>query len=219
MIFDRPALPAISTMILAAVLSTSLSGCVTGVVMAAASLDRVRLEREAQRLSQPAPGEYAWATAPGVTVTGTVRLSTTQTRPVPGDVGPREVLTCEGHRVRLIPDTPHSRFVLQHDYDLRVASGGFWRNGILPAEWEWPSVSASAVRETRCTTDGAFTFANVPDGEWLIMAEIDPPSYDNGEVVTDTVLRAVTVQGRGRPVRLDVQFGGADDVDGEIERF
>ena len=187
--------------------------------MAAASLDRAQQERQAQRLSQPAPGEYAWATAPGVEVTGTVRLSTTQTRPVPGDVGPREVLTCEGHRVRLIPDTPHSRFVLEDNFGLRVASGGFWRNGLVPAEWEWPSVSASAVRETRCTTDGAFTFANVPDGEWLIMAEIDPPSYDNGEVVTDTVLRAVTVQGRGRPVHLDVQFGGNDDVPGEIQRY
>lgn len=217
--FDRPALPAISRIILAAFLSTSLSGCVTGLVMAAASLDRGHQERRAQRLSQPAPGEYAWATAPGVTVTGIFQLSTTQTRPAPGSVGPREVLTCEGHRVRLVPDTPHSRFVLEDNFGLRVASGGYWRNGLLPPEWEWPSVSASVVRETRCTTDGAFTFANVPDGEWLIMAEIDPPSYDNGEVVTDTVLRAVTVQGRGRPVHLDVQFGGNDDVSGEIQRY
>ena len=55
MTFDRPALPVISRMILAAVLCTSLSGCVTGLVMAAASLDRAQQEREAHRLSQPAP--------------------------------------------------------------------------------------------------------------------------------------------------------------------
>jgi hypothetical protein len=219
MMFGRPALPAIAKMILAGVLSTSLSGCVTGLVMAAASLDRAQQERRAQRLSQPVPGEYAWATAPGVNVTGAVRLSTTQTRPAPGGVGPREVLTCEGHRVRLIPDTPHSRFVLEDNFGLRVESGGYWRNGIVPREWEWPSVSASVVRETRCTTDGAFTFANVPDGEWLIMAEINPPSYDGGESITDSVLKAVTVQSRGRPVRLDIQFGGADDVNGEIQRY
>ncbi|WP_309628545.1 hypothetical protein [Brevundimonas sp.] len=219
--FDRPALPAISTMILAAFLSTSLSGCVTGVVMAAASLDRARQERQAQRLSQPAPGEYAWATAPGVQVTGVFRLSTPKARPVPGGVqnGPREVLTCEGHRVRLIPDTPHSRFVLADNFELQVAPGGFWRNGFVALEWEWPSVSASVVRETRCTTDGAFTFDNVPDGEWLIMAEINPPSYDGGESVTDTVLRAVTIQGRSRPVHLDIQIGGKDDVNGVIQRF
>ena len=217
--FDRPALPAISRMILAAILSTSLSGCVTGLVMAAASLDRGQQERRAQRLSQPAPGEYAWATAPGVTVTGIVQLSTPRTRPAPEGVGPREVLTCQGHRVRLIPDTPHSRFVLADNFSLQVAPGGYWRNGFLALEWDWPSVSASVVRETRCTTDGAFTFANVPDGEWLIMAEINPPSYDGGESVTDTVLRAVTVQGRGRPVHLDVQIGGADDVHGEIQRY
>jgi hypothetical protein len=54
--FDRPALPAISRIILAVFLSTSLSGCVTGFVMAAASVDRDH-EREAQRLNQPAPGE------------------------------------------------------------------------------------------------------------------------------------------------------------------
>ncbi|CAL1691962.1 hypothetical protein MMB232_02117 [Brevundimonas subvibrioides] len=215
---DRPALRTISRLILAAVLSTSLSGCVTGVVMAAASLDRARQEREAQRLSRPAPREYAWATAPGVRVTGSVRLSTPGTRPVPGGGGPREVLTCEGHRVRLIPDTPHSRFVLESEYGLWVAPGGFWRNGVIPLVWEWPSVSASDVRETRCTTDGAFTFANVPDGEWLIMAEIDAPSDDGGESVTDTVLRAVTVQGRGQPVHLDVRFGGNDDASGAIQR-
>lgn len=57
MTFDRPSLPAISTMILAAVLSVSLSGCVTGLVMAAASLDRAQQEREAQRPRPPAPGE------------------------------------------------------------------------------------------------------------------------------------------------------------------
>ncbi|WP_269513872.1 hypothetical protein [Brevundimonas subvibrioides] len=57
MTFDRPALPAISRMILAAFLCTSLSGCVTGLVMAAASMDRAQHEREAQRHSQPAPGE------------------------------------------------------------------------------------------------------------------------------------------------------------------
>lgn len=216
--FDRPPLPAISRMILAAVLSTSLSGCVTGLVMAAASLDRGHQERRAQRLSQPAPGEYAWATAPGVTVTGIVQLSTTRTRPVPGGGGPREILTCEGHRVRLIPDTPHFRFVLADNFALQVAPGGFWRNGFLPLEWEWPSVSAAAVRETRCTTGGAFTFANVPDGEWLIMAEINPPSHDGGASVTDTVLRAVTVQGRGRPVHLDIQIGSKDDVNGVIQR-
>ena len=57
MTFDRPALPVISRMILAAVLCTSLSGCVTGLVMAAASLDRAQQEREAQRPGPPAPGE------------------------------------------------------------------------------------------------------------------------------------------------------------------
>lgn len=218
MSFDRLALPAIFKIALAAVLSTTLSGCVTGLVMAAASLDRARLEREAQRLSQPAPDEYAWATAPGVEVTGTVRLTTTQTRPVAGSVGTREVLTCEGRRVRLIPDTPHSRFVLQDNFGLRVAPGGYWQNGVLPREWEWPSVSASFVRETRCTTEGAFIFGNVPDGEWLVMAEIDPPSYDGDASVTDTVLKAMTVQAGGRPVHLDVQIGGEDNGYGVIER-
>ena len=57
MTFDRPALPVISRMILAAVLCTSLSGCVTGLVMAAASLDRAQQEHEAQRPGPPAPGE------------------------------------------------------------------------------------------------------------------------------------------------------------------
>ena len=218
MSFDRLALPAFSKIVLAAALSTTLSGCVTGLVMAAASLDRARLEREAQRLSRPAPDEYAWATAQGVKVTGTVRLTTTQTQPVAGSVGQREVLTCEGHKVRLIPDTPHSRFVLEDNFGLRVAPGGYWRNGVLPREWEWPSVSDSFVRETRCTTDGAFTFGNVPDGEWLVMAEINPPSYDGDASVTDTVLRAVTVQSGGRPVHLDVQLGGEDDGYGVIER-
>lgn len=217
--FDLPALPAVAKIILSAFLSTSLSGCVTGLVMAAASLDRAQQERRAQRLSRPAPDEYAWATAPGVTVTGLFQLSTTRTRPVPGGVEPREVLTCEGRRIRLIPDTPHSRFVLADNFELQVAPGGFWRNGFLPRGWEWPSVSASVVRETRCTTDGAFTFDNVPDGEWLIMAEINPPSYDDGASVTDTVLRAVTVQGRSRPVRLNIQIGGKDDVNGVIQRF
>ena len=196
-------------------LAVPMSGCMT-----AAATYVAHEEREIGRLSQPDPSDYSWAAAPGVAVTGVVHLPTTQTRPFPGGVrnGPREVLTCEGHKVRLIPDTPRMRFVLGREFDLRIESVGFWHNGFVRNEWEWPSESAAAIREMTCAAGGAFAFDSVPDGDWLVMAQIDPPAYDEGITATDTVLKAVTIRSAGRPVHLDVQIGGNDFVYGPVQR-
>jgi len=196
-------------------LAVPMSGCMT-----AAALYIAHEEREIARLNTPDPSEYAWASAPGVTVTGVVRLPTTQTRPIPGGVrnGPREILTCEGREVRLIPDTPRMRFILEREFDLRVEGGGAWQNGFFHHEWAWPSPSAEAVREATCGPDGAFTFEEVPEGAWLVMARIDPPAYDEGLSKADVVLKAVTIRSGGRPVHLDVQIGGNDLLYGPTQR-
>ncbi len=198
-----------------AALTVPASGCMT-----AAALYIAHEERENARLSEPAPAEYAWASAPGVRVTGVVHLPTSLTKPYPGGVGrgPAEVLTCEGHPVRLIPDTPHLRFVLDREFGMRVEGGGMWRDGFVRPDWDWPAESADAIRETTCTTGGAFVLDNVPDGDWLVMAQIDPPAYDSRITSTDTVLKAVTIRSQGRPVHLDVKIGGNDYLYGAIER-
>ena len=215
MMSDSPHLRMVLRLLAGCAVAASLSGCMT-----AAALYVAQEEKEMERLSQPAPSDYAWAAAPGVAVSGVVRLPTAQTQPFPGGVrnGPREILTCASHRVRLIPDTPHLRYVLEREFDLRVEGGGYWRNGFVNEGWDWPAESAAAIRETTCDADGAFALDNIPDGDWLVMAEIDPPSYDAGITDTDTVLKAVTVQSQGRPVRLDVQLGGNDYLYGPILR-
>lgn len=199
-----------------AVLSLLTSGCLT-----AAALHLAQEERENARLRVFDPAEHAWALARGGPVTGRVLIITPALRPPPAGYGPpvptarTETLTCAGLRVRLIPDSEHMRWQVEWTSRLKVERGGYWTDGFgIPADaWDWPAESAAFVRETRCGADGTFAFDNVPDGPWLVMAEINPPEYYASTVRADWVVKPVTVRG-GAPLNVDL---GSDSWVSQLE--
>ena len=200
---------------LVSLLAVSSSGCMT-----AAALYLAHEEKEQRRLSaRPPASEYAWAQSPGVAVSGRVYLTTEHARRYGAMVRvPRETLTCEGLQIRLVPDTPHLRWILSHQFGLGVSGAGYWASAFtMHSDWRWPSESRSMVREAKCGDDGAFRFDNVPDGPWFVMAQIHPPSW-SGDQNPDTVLQSVRIRSHNRPVVLDVRLGGNEFLNGPIER-
>ena len=189
-----------------ALLSLPLSGCLT-----APALHLAAEERETARLRVFDPAEHAWAKAPGGPVSGHVRLFAQRLKaPAAGYGAPvasaeTEVLTCAGHRVRLIPDTPHMRWRVEWTGRLKVEGRGYWSDGFsIPADaWTWPAESAAWVRETRCAADGTFAFADAPDGPYLVMAEVDPPAWYASTVTADWVVKPVTVSGSA-PIAVEL---------------
>ncbi len=183
------------------------SGCLT-----AAALHLAAEERENARLRIFDPAQHAWALTPGARVSGHVRIVAPRLKAPPAGYGApvasgeTETLTCAGHRVRLIPDTPHMRWRAERTGRLQVRDRGYWTDGFgIPADaWDWPAESATFVRETRCAADGTFAFDSVPDGPWLVMAEVDPPAFHASTVTADWVLKPVVV---AAPARIAVELG------------
>lgn len=179
-----------------------LSGCLT-----LAAVQRAEEEQTAARLLPFHLAEHAWAMGTGATVTGTVVLDTRWSEYSYGRQLPavRKVLTCAGRAVRLIPDTPHMRWMLERRYMLSTNDRGYWSNSpILSSNWSWPVESRPVVRESLCGPAGAFRFDNVPDGPYLVMALIEAPQAS--ETRSDTVLKPVVVRARDGRAHLDVRL-------------
>lgn len=195
-----------------ALLPLATSGCLT-----AAALHLAAEEREIARLRVFDPAEHAWALAPGAPATGHVRIVAPRLKAPPAGhgapvaSGETETLTCAGHRVRLIPDTPHMRWQVEWTGRLKVQDRGYWTDGFgIPADaWTWPAESAAYIRETRCAADGTFAFDNVPDGPWLVMAEVNPPAFHASTVTADWIVKPVVASSDGGHVSIVVELGSA----------
>jgi hypothetical protein len=108
--------------------------------------------------------DFAWSTAKGSNViTGEVAYRT--------GAGP---WTCAGGSVGLTPETAYSR--------QRVAAlYGSTRRATLPVQLvrsrsvEQPAADYGRfVRTVRCDAQGRFTFGDLPDGSWFIIAQAKP---------------------------------------------
>lgn len=187
---------------LAMPLGLLLSGCLT-----LAAVQRAQEEQTAARLRPFNAEEHAWALGKGAAVTGAVVLDTMWSEYSYGRQLPavRKVLTCEGRAVRLIPDTPHMRWMLDRRYMLPTDDRGYWSDSlILSSNWSWPAESRAVVREAICGPGGAFRFDDVPDGPYLVMALIEAPQ--EWETTSDTVLKPVVVRARDGMAHLDVRL-------------
>jgi len=190
-----------------------LSGCLT-----LAAVHQLQEQREYERRSAFDAAAHDWALAPGEPVAGRLVLTASYRRGYGGRVEaiPDEILTCEGLSVRLIPDTPHMRWLIEQQYRLIVADRGDWRDGLgeTPQGWVWPeAATARYVRETRCGPNGAFTFASPPPGPYLLLAQLHPTAERADFIQSDLVLKPVDLKTR-RP--LDVHIRSRDALQGPM---
>ncbi|GAA0195566.1 hypothetical protein GCM10010203_53240 [Actinomadura yumaensis] len=188
-------------------ITSSLGGCLT-----LAAYQRLHEEQAADRFRQPGAAELTWFQAQGFPLSGMLQMTARLTRPLPTGMGfgPKETLTCEGKAIRLIPDTPRNRWLIANRMWLPLQEEGVWRNG-SPTEWRWPEPTG-LIREATCGAGGAFRFEGVPDGGYLVMAQISPPAYaadDFGEGF-DIVLKSVRVSGGQSRAQLNIRLSDDD---------
>jgi hypothetical protein len=97
------------------------------------------------------------------------------------------VVTCAGSRVLLLPATSYFRETFWH-----IIIAG---SEPEPPETAYPSLK-SMIRRTRCDAQGNFSFAEIPDGTWFILTQVN--ARDGGVLITE-----VTLSNRGTtPVLL-----------------
>lgn len=190
-----------------------LSGCLT-----LAAVHQLHEQREFERLSVFDAKAHDWALAPGAPITGRLTLTASYRQGYGGVVEPipDETLTCEQLSVRLIPDTPHMRWLLERQHRLVVTERGDWRDGFSdqPERWSWPeAASASYIRETACGAGGAFSFPSVPAGRYLLLAQLHPTAERTPLVQNDIVLKPVTVEAG---VPLDVHIRSRSALHGPL---
>lgn len=180
-----------------------LGGCLTW-----AAVQRASEEREVSQRLHAGPVEEEWFEREGFALSGSFELTTPQT--VWTTRGARQVerqaLTCDGLGVRLIPDTPHHRWLLEHRMGFTLEPGGEWRSGVPGLHrWSWLE-SPAFVREVQCGPGGAFNFPAIPDGRYFFMASLNPPSY-NSQSRVDFILKPIVVEGGPRRSALKIAMG------------
>ena len=201
------------TLLFALAAVSPLSGCMT-----AAALHQEHERRELAQLRVFDAADHDWALAPAAPITGRLTLTASFRTGYGGVIqrAPEETLSCEGLPVRLIPDSPHMRWLMEWTYRLKTQARGDWRRGQRrdPDEWIWPEpASAAHVRETLCGPGGAFAFATVPPGRYLLLAKIHPTADRAPYEPYDLVLRPVeAAPGRS----LDVHIRSDDALAGPL---
>lgn len=190
-----------------------LSGCLT-----LAAVHQVQEQRDYERRSAFDAAAHDWAQVPGEPLAGRLTLTASYRRGYGGVIETisDEILTCENLSVRLIPDTPHMRWLIEQQHRLLVTPRGDWRDGLTetPERWAWPeATSMHYVRETICGSDGAFAFRSVPAGAYLLLAQLHPTAERASYVQSDIVLKPVKVEA-GHP--LDIHIRSADWLAGPL---
>jgi hypothetical protein len=185
-----------------------LSGCLT-----LAAVHQLHEQHEFERRNAFDPSAHEWALAPGAPIAGRLTLTASYRQGYSGVVEPipDETLTCEQLFIRLIPDTPHMRWLLERQHRLIVTERGDWLNGFSeqPERWSWPeAASASYIRETTCGTGGAFSFPSVPAGPYLLLAQLHPTAERAPLVQNDIVLKSVMVKA-GAPLNVHIRSRNA----------
>lgn len=187
-------------------MTSSLGGCLT-----LAAIQRANEEREVSQRLHAGAVEQSWFEREGFPLSGNVEVKTPTIVATPDGSRPvePETLTCEGLSARLIPDTPHHRWVLEHRFGFALEPGGEWRSGVPGLHrWAWPE-SPAYVQDVECGSGGVFSFPKIPDGRYFFMAGLNSPSYDSASRV-DFVLKPVVVSGgRRRPQLIVVMEYGA----------
>ena len=136
--------------------------------------------------SMRAPGsaqDMSWSTKEGTaTVTGSAFMRVFAHQSVPNGhggltqyaVGQGHELTCAGHDVQLLPQSPASDPVVDNMFRYAVMTG--------------PKVAsadvAPFVRHVTCGADGRFTFSNLPVGVWYAVTEISSKNIAVKEIRT-----------------------------------
>ncbi len=119
-----------------------LSGCLT-----LAAGHQLQEQREYERRNAFDADAHDWSLKPGAPVTGQLTLTAAYERQQGALKSiPEETLTCQGRSVRLIPDTPHMRALLEREYGLRVKARGDWRDTLAGTadRWAWPEATSAA---------------------------------------------------------------------------
>lgn len=194
---------AFRTSLAALVAALPLSGCLT-----LAAVHQLQEQRAHERRNAFDAAAHDWAMAPGEPVTGRLTLTAAYERQQ-GALRriPEEILTCQGRSVRLVPDTPHMRALLEREYGLRAKVRGDWRDTLAGTanRWAWPeAASASYVREAACGPEGVFAFSSAPVGGYLLQAQVRPTSGRSASIASDLVLQPVTLEA-GRPLDVHIQ--------------
>ncbi len=190
-----------------------LSGCLT-----LAAVHQLQEQREFERLNIFAASEHDWALAPGSPVAGRLTLTASYRRGYGGAIEPipDETLTCEDLSLRLIPDTPHMRWLIERQHRLLANSRGDWRSGFgAPlGPWAWPEAASIAyVRETTCGPGGDFAFPSLPTGPYLLLSQLHPTAELASLGASDIVLKPVVVE---VGERLDVRIRSRDALHGPL---
>jgi hypothetical protein len=87
------------------------------------------------------------------------------------------VVTCAGSRVLLLPATSYFREAFWH-----IIIGG---SDPEPLKTPYPSLK-SMIRRTQCDAQGNFSFAEIPDGTWFILTEVN--ERNGGVLITEVTL-------------------------------
>lgn len=188
--------------------SIPLTGCLT-----LAAYQRAAEDRAADQFREPGPAEQAWFEGEAFPLSGALSVITHQTRPISGGMarGPKEILTCEGRAIRLIPDTPRNRWLLNVRLGWPLKTEGVWRSG-FQAHWDWPE-PATFIRDGVCSAGGAFRF-DAPDGRYFLMAKVAAPAYEMpGADDYDIVLKPIAVDGGAARRPIDVVLDGDSWLD------
>lgn len=141
----------------------------------------------------PDPAALAWSTAPGGnTIKGDALLRTRG-----GDVR-----TCAGYPTRLMPASDYTN----EWASIFFAPTGSFRTAYLENLNTPPALSPEIepfVRKTVCNAQGQFSFTDVPDGEYLLIARVSWEAPDQYGMATQggTMMERVQVQG-GQTVSL-----------------
>ncbi len=181
-------------------ITSPLGGCLT-----MAAIQRANEERDVSQRLHAGAVEQSWFAHEGFPLSGKVEVKTPTIIATPEGSRPveAETLTCEGLSARLIPDTPHHRWVLEHRLGFALEPGGEWRSGVPGLHrWAWPE-SPAYVQDVECGPGGVFSFPKIPDGRYFLMAGLNSPTYDSASRV-DFVLKPVVVSGGHRRPQLIV---------------
>lgn len=86
------------------------------------------------------------------------------------------VVTCAGSRVLLLPATSYFREIFWH-----IIAG----SEPAPPEKPYPSLK-NMIRRTQCDAQGNFSFAEIPDGTWFILTQVN--ARGGGVLITEVTL-------------------------------
>lgn len=86
------------------------------------------------------------------------------------------VISCAGSRVLLLPATDYFREMIAH-----IVAG----SEPDPPEKAYPSLK-NMIRRAQCDAEGNFSFAEVPDGTWFVLTQVN--ARPGGVLITEMTL-------------------------------